>query len=203
MDEDSKLNMIETEYSLYEPEENAVSLNDVFIKIYVTIAEAEGRREKLFEEDNENEVRLNFLRRWGERLGRLMGIPREGIVLIDIGYVGDLESMVDRYLDQLTSSLRVVDEENYSEVNKLVSFARDKYFRNCESVQELRRISEAKDRGEEVERTYPDENSSSVNDFVESHLETLMVDAIVRNKEAVKSKLADKARYFVSSKNGQ
>lgn len=202
MDEDCKLKMLETEYSLYETEEMA-SLNDVFIKIYEAIAEAESCRERLLGEDKDNEVKLSFLRRYGERLGRFMGIPRDGIVLIDIGYVGDLEAMTDRYLYQLTSALRVADEDNYSEVNKLVSFAKDKYCRNYGSIEELRKISEASDKGKLVERTYPENDSSEMNDFVEGKLESLTMEAITRRKAAVKSKSTDSRRRFSSSKNSQ
>lgn len=200
MDENIKLEMVKTEYSLYETAEIA-SREDVFKKIYAEIAEAKGRREKLMEEDKDASVKLDLLKGYGDKVGEQVGIPDNSIVLDDMSYLSEQVRIVECYLTQLDSVFGVLNEENYQEVNKLVSFARYKYFKNYESVEELR--GSAVDEAEEDtdQSAFSLENSQEVSAFIEEQLKELGENTNLRKTSGhAKSKATDKLRGIRFSK---
>lgn len=188
IDKDEEL--IEFDYLFFE-EMRVSSLNDVLMKIFRMIDDATKWRNSFQHQQRCVDAKIKVLSKISEKLGKKMGITSLGRLLSEETYLETQYSTVDSYLYQLTVALRVANEDNYSEVNKIVEYAREKYLRDRDTVEGLRQGDMTCDE-QFVSNNDFSKEFYLTKQFIDGKLENLILNSIDKKTSRVKSKADDK-----------
>lgn len=181
MEKSKEVEKFQLEFDLYSCG-NVGPIERTISSMFLTLEEIDVAR-SVIDLDRRRNRRRRFLSNTLGKHAEKFGYLDPWYYDMDDGYLAKQEEILDVFHQQINDIYREIDDDNYPEVYRLLSFTEDKNKGFIAAVKEERRCIKASASGDAFERTLPKEDPKAFQEWFKGALEAA---SYVENVEKVR-----------------